>query len=156
MASVGYNIVTGSAVSASAATIKSMLGVKAHANSGLQVKSFEISFDGVTGTAVPVLVELCMATFATSAPGTNSTTVIPVQSYGRSLAAGFTAAKSWTTEPTVLSTIKEFLVAPDKGLFAYQFPLGQEPDCALGEGFVIRVNAPAAVNARISMSVERV
>lgn len=156
MSTPGYTIATGGAVALSAATAKSILGAKAHANSGLQVKGFEVSFDGVTGSAVPVLVELCYSTFATNSPGTNSTSVTPVQAYGRALAAGFTAGKTWTAEPTVLTVLKEFLVAPDKGLFAYQFPLGQEPDCALAEGFVLRVTAPAIVNVRASMALERI
>jgi hypothetical protein len=156
MAAVGYTAVTGGAVALAAATAKSVLGVKAHANSGLQIKGFEIAFDGITSSAVPVLVEIGYCTFGANSPGTNSTSVTPAQAYGRALTAGFTAGKTWTTEPTTITVLKEFLVAPDKGLFAYQFPLGQEPDTALGEGFVIRVTAPAIVNCRASLTVERI
>ena len=156
MAACGYSIVTGGAVGLTAATAKSILGVKAHANSGIQVKSLEVAFDGVTASAVPVLIELCYATFATNSPGTASTSVTPAQNYGRVLTAGFTAGKTWTTEPTVLTVLKELLLPADKGVLAYQFPLGQEPDSALAEGFVIRCTAPAAVNVRASMVVERI
>lgn len=156
MASVGYSIITGGAVALTAATAKTILGVKAHANSGAQLKSFEVAYDGVTSSAVPVLVELCYATFATNAPGTASTSVTPAQVYGRVLTAGFTAGKTWTTEPTALTVLKEWLMAPDKGLVMYQFPLGQEPDTALGEGLVLRCTAPAGVNVRASMNVERI
>lgn len=158
MASAGYTVITGGAVALSAATAKTVLGVKAHANSGLQLKSFEVAFDGVTASAVPVLVELAYCTFATNSPGTNSTSVTPLQQYGRALTAGFTAGKTWTAgnEPTTISVLKEFLVAPDKGLVMYQFPLGMEPDTALAEGLVLRINAPAAVNVRASMLVERI
>ena len=156
MAAVGYTIVTGGAVALTAATAKSILGVKAHANSGVQVKGMEVAFDGVTASAVPVLVELCYSTWATNAPGTASTSVTPAQQYGRVLTVGFTAGKTWTTEPTTLTVIKEWLMAPDKGLVMYQFPLGQEPDSALGEGLVIRCTAPAAVNVRASMLLERI
>ena len=156
MAACGYSIVTGGAVALTAATAKSILGVKAHANSGVQVKSLEVAFDGVTASAVPVLIELCYATFATNSPGTASTSVTPAQNYGRVLTAGFTAGKTWTTEPTVLTVLKELLLPADKGVLAYQFPLGQEPDSALAEGFVIRCTAPAAVNVRGTLSVERI
>lgn len=158
MAAVGYTVITEGAVALSAATAKSILGVKAHANSGLQVKGFMVAFDGVTASAVPVLVELCYCTFATNSPGTNSTNIAESQLYGRVLAAGFTGGKTWTggNEPTVVTPLKEFLLAPDKGVIAYQFPLGQEPDCALAEGFVIRCTAPAAVNVRATMDVERI
>ena len=156
MSAVGYSVTTEGAVALAAATAKTIIGAKAHANSGLQVKGFVVAFDGVTASAVPVLVELCYATFATNPPGTSSTSVTARQTYGRALTAGFTAAKGWTVEPTVLTVIKEFLLAPDKGVIAYQYPLGQEPDCALAEGFVIRCTAPAVVNVRSTLDVERV
>ena len=155
MSAVGYSVTTEGAVAVTTAA-ESVLGVKAHANSGLQVKGFMVAFDGVTASAVPVLVELCYSTWATNSPGTNSTSVTARQTYGRVLTAGFTGAKNWTAEPTVLTAFKEFLLAPDKGVIAYQFPLGQEPDCALAEGFVIRITAPAAVNLRATLDVERV
>ena len=156
MSAVGYSCTTEGAVALSAATAKTVIGAKAHANSGLQLKGFEIAFDGVTASAVPVLVELCYCTWATNSPGTASTSTTPRQKHGRALTAGFTSGKAWTTEPTALTVLKEFLLAPDKGLFAYQFPLGQEPDSALAEGFAIRVTAPAVVNTRAGMDLERV
>jgi len=156
MASIGYSSQTEGAVALTAATGKTVIGVKAHTNSGLQLKSIEVAFDGVTGSAVPVLIEVLHCTWATNGPGTNSTSTTPKQAYGRVLTAGYTSAKNWTVEPTVLTVIKEFLLTPNAGLVAYQWPLGQEPDCALAEGFAIRCNAPAAVNVRATMSVERV
>ena len=155
MSAVGYSVTTEGAVAVTTAA-ESVLGVKAHANSGLQVKGFMVAFDGVTASAVPVLVELCYSTWATNSSGTNSTSVTARQTYGRVLTAGFTGAKNWTAEPTTLTAFKEFLLAPDKGVIAYQFPLGQEPDCALAEGFVIRCTAPAVVNVRSTLDVERV
>lgn len=156
MSAVGYSCTTEGAVALSAATAKTVIGAKAHANSGIQLKEFMVAFDGVTASAVPVLVELCYATFATNSPGTSSTATTVRQKYGRSLTAGLTAGKNWTAEPTVLTAFKEFLLAPDKGVIAYQFPLGQEPDTALGEGIVIRCTAPAAVNVRATLDVERI
>lgn len=156
MSAVGYSATTEGAVALSAATAKTIAGVKAHANSGLQVKSFGVSFDGVAASEVPVLVELCHATFATNAPGSNSTSTTPRQNYGRALTAGFTSGKNWSAEPTVLTVIKELLLSPNGGVLEYQFPLGQEPDCALGEGFAIRCTAPATVNVRGTIVVERI
>lgn len=156
MSTPGYSIVTGGAVALAGATAKTILGAKAHANSGLQCTGFEVAFDGVTASAVPVLVELCYCTFGANPPGTNSTSVTPAQMYGRVLTAGFTGAKTWTAEPTTITVLKEWLMAPDKGLIAYQFPLGQEPDTALGEGLALRLTAPAAVNVRGTMNVQRI
>lgn len=156
MAAVGYSCTTEGAVALTGGAAKTILGVKAHANSGVQCKGFMVAFDGVTSSAVPVLVEFCYCTFGANSPGTNSTNIGENQVYGRVLTAGFTGGKNWTTEPTTITVLKEFLLAPDKGVIAYQFPLGQEPDTALGEGLVIRCNAPANVNVRASMDVERI
>jgi hypothetical protein len=156
MSAVGYSCFTEGSVALAAATAKTIIGAKAHANSGLQLKGFKIGFDGVTASAVVVLVEVMYATWATNSPGTASTSTTPRQKYGRLLTAGFTAGKTWTTEPTALTLIDAFPLAPDKGLFAYQFPLGQEPDSALAEGFCIRCTAPATVNAYGQLDLERV
>jgi hypothetical protein len=155
MAKAGWSIVTGGAVALSAATAKTILGARAHANSALDLQRLRVSFDGVTASAVPVLVELCAATFATNAPGTASTSVTPVLSYGRSTTVGWTAAKTWTTEPTVLTVVEEFLLTPNGGTVMYDFPLGQTPDTPLNEGLVLRCTAPATVNVRASMLFER-
>ena len=156
MSACGYGFTTGAAVALVSATAKCVMGVKAHANSGIQVVNFEIGFDGVTASAVPVVVELCYATFATNSPGTASTSATIQQQYGRVLTAGFTAAYAWTTEPTVLTVLKKWPQPADKGLVMYQFVLGKEPDSALAEGYVVRCTAPAAVNAHGGMLVERI
>lgn len=158
MAAVGYSIITEAAVALVAATAKNILGAKAHANSGLQAKGFSVAFDGVTASAVPVLVEFCYCTFATNPPGSNSTNLTESQTYGRVLAAGFTGAYDWTSgnQPTTVTPLKSWLLTPNGGMFSYQWPLGQEPDCALAEGFTIRCTAPAGVNARATMDLERI
>lgn len=155
MAKAGWSIVTGGAVALSAATAKTILGAKSHANSCLDLQRLRIGFDGVTASAVPVLVELVAATFATNAPGTNSTSVTPALLYGRSTTVGWTAAKTWTTEPTVLTVVDEVLLTPNGGLVVYDFSLGQTVDTPLGEGLAIRCTAPATVNVRASMVFER-
>lgn len=150
-----YKNTTGAAVALAAATAKTCLGIKAHANSGLLLKKVRYGFDGVSASAVPVLIELCYTTWATNAPGTNSTSITPVQANGRVLTAGFTAGKTWTAEPTVLTVIEDELLTPNGGVLWYDFPLGDEYDCALGEGFALRFTAPAVVNVRAVMGVNR-
>jgi hypothetical protein len=150
-----YSAVTGGAVALSAATAKTILGVKAHANSGLLLKKVKIGFDGVTATAVPVLVEVGYCTWATNGPGTNSSSVTPLQKNGRVLTVGFTAAKTWTTEPTAITVLDEILLPAFMGAALYDIPLGDEYDCALAEGFVIRCTAPATVNVRATLDVSR-
>jgi hypothetical protein len=152
-----YTGVTGGAVALSAATAKTIIGFKAHANSGLLLRKYKVAFDGVTASAVPVLVEICYCTYATNGPGTNSTSITPLQEGGRVLTVGATAAKAWTngSGPTVETVLNEFLLTPNGGVVFYDYPLGDESDSALAEGFTIRCTAPATVNVRASMSVSR-
>lgn len=150
-----YDMTTGGAVALSAATAKTCIGAKAHANSGLILTSFWVGFDGVTASAVPVLVEAVYCTFGANPPGTNSTSITPIQRSGRVLTVGFTAGKTWSTEPTTITVLREFLLTPNGGVVLYDFPLGTEPDTALGEGLALRLTAPATVNVRCAMSVSR-
>jgi hypothetical protein len=158
MAKSGYSCTTEGAVALSAATAKSIIGVKSGAttaNHGVDLKKFRVSFDGVTASAVPVLIEVCSATFGANAPGTNSTSTTVRQDYGRLAGTGFTTARNWTAEPTTLAVIEEFLLTPNAGTIFYDWPLGDSPDSPLGEGFVIRCTAPATVNVRSTLWFER-
>ena len=155
MAKAGYKASTEGAVALTGGAAKSILGVTAPAQFGLDLKKLRIGFDGVTASAVPALIELCYATFATNAPGTNSTSATVRQLYGRAITAGFTAAKNWTTEPTVLTVVDEWLLTPCGGLVVLDIPLGDTPDTDVSNGFVLRVNAPANVNARATFWFER-
>lgn len=155
MARAGYTAVTGADVALVAATPKSVLGVQSGSAFGLDLKKIRVGFDGVSASAEPVLVELCYATFATNGPGTNSTSVTPVQVYGRAITHGVTAARNWTSEPTVLTVLDEWLLTPNGGLAVYDIPLGDTPDSAPSEGFVVRCTAPASVNVRAGLWWER-
>ena len=155
MAKTGYSAHTAAAVALTAATRKTVLGLKGHANFGVDLTGFNVDFDGVTASALPVLVEVCYCTWATNSPGTNSTTITPLQEYGRVTAFGVTAAKTWTAEPTVLTVLRAFQLDPNKGLFSYDFPLGQTPDSAVAEGFALVFTAPAGVNVFAGMRFER-
>jgi hypothetical protein len=122
----------------------------------VNLKNWAVSFDGATAAAAPVLVEIMYATFATNPPGTASTSTTVDQRYGRVGASGMTSAKNWTTEPTVLTGFTELMVDPYKGAVIYDWPLGEEPDTDFSHGYVMRCNAPAAVNVRASFRFERV
>ena len=152
---VGYSTSTEGAVALSAGVAKSILGVKGNAAFVVDLLGFRIGFDGVTASAVPVLIELCYATFATNSPGTNSTSTTVDTLYGRQVASGFTAAKNWTVEPTVLTPIDEWLLTPNGGLVIKDLPRDRTPDSAFSEGFVFRLNAPANVNVRGTVFIER-
>src|SRR6266496_4328001 len=106
MAKAGYDAQTEANVALVATTAKTILGVNAPAQFGVDLRGFEISFDGVTNTDKPVLVEICQCTFATNPPGTASTANTIQQIYGRTIVAGFTGAYNWTAEPTVITAVK--------------------------------------------------
>lgn len=157
MAKAGYTTGTGATATALvAATAKTCLCLIAPAQFGIDLKKFKVSFDGVTASAVPVLVELMTSTLATnSTPGTNNTAGTVTQIYGRSITAGFTSFYSSTTEPTVLTQVDHWWQDPNKSLVIYDYPLGDTPDTAVSNGIVIRCTAPAAVNVRCEMYCER-
>lgn len=155
MATVGYSAVTQAASALSAATARSVIGVVAPAQFGCSLQGWQVAFDGVTASAVPVLIEVCRSTFATNGPGTNSTSATVQQDRGRAITAGFTAGYSWTTEPTVLTVIESFLMTPNAGAIVYDYPLEREPDCDVSNGFVLRLTAPATVNARATLKFGR-
>lgn len=150
-----YICSTEGAVALAAATAKTVIGVKAHANSGLLLKAVRFGFDGISAAGVPVLIEACYATWATNSPGTNSTSTTPRQVNGRVLTAGFTSGKTWTSEPTSLTVLDDGLLTPNGGVIWYDFPLSTEWESALAEGFCLRMTAPAAVNVRSTVKVSR-
>ena len=158
MAKAGYSVTTGATAIASGTAAKSILGVLAPAQFGVDLKKWRIGFDGVTASAVPIVVELMYSTFATnSTPGTNNTnrTSNIIQTYGRSITTGFSAMSAWTAEPTVLTPIDSFSLTPAGGLVFYDFPLGDTPDSAVSQGFLIRVTAGATVGVFSTMWFER-
>lgn len=136
--SSGYKVHTeGEVALAAAGTAKSILGIAGNANFGIALKEIWVDFDGVTSSNNTVRLSVARCTFATA--GT-STAVTVKQSYGRHAATGFTGSKAYTAEPTVIETVaeEEFRLDPNKGLFRYPWPLGDEPDSALGEGWLLR------------------
>ena len=152
MAKAGYTAATGAAVALAAATAKTVLSVVATSTFGVDLQKVRLSFDGVTASAVPVLVELCYSTFATAGTTTVGTVT---QVYGRTVTAGFTTGYNYTAEPTVLTVIESFLVTPAGGTVLYDWPLGTTPDTAVNNGFCLRLTAPAIVNVRATLQFER-
>jgi hypothetical protein len=153
MSKAGYSASTGAAVALAAATAKTVLNVIAPASFGVDLTKIRLAFDGVSATAVPVLVELCYSTQA--ANGTGSTSATVNQIYGRTILAGFTAFYGYATEPTALTVIDSYLVSPYSGTVIYDYPLGTTPDTAVSNGLCLRLTAPAAVNVRATMYFER-
>lgn len=154
-----YTCSTEGAVALASNAAKTIVGAKAHANSGLLLVGFWAGIDGTDHTKTPVTVEIMYSTWATNSPGTNSTSTTARQVNGRVLTAGFTAGKSWSTEPTTLTLLMpEFYLSAAESTIVYDFPLGTEADSALGEGFVMRVTTvtgSGTPNIRAGFKVSR-
>ena len=152
-----YGVNTGgSAIALTAATAKTLMYINSAAANQPSWVEFSVSFDGVTASAIPAVVEVVYGTKATnSTPGTASTSFTPVQVRGwPTQASAQTAANACTSEPTVLVSIKQWLVSPNGGLLLVQFPLGREVTGVASGAAIsgiqtgVRVTAPAIVNTR--------
>jgi hypothetical protein len=145
----------GSAVGLTAATAKTIAYLLSGSNNQPAMTEACISFDGVTASAIPALVELCLGTAATnSTPGTGSTTFTPLQLRGwPAQTSAHTAANACSSEPTVLTSLKQFLITPYGGVLFVQAAMGREPTglvtaSTMGKMMAWRCNAPATVNVR--------
>lgn len=150
--SAGYTLTSGtSAVALAAATAKTILGVVAAANVGVRLTELGVSFNGVTSTAIPVLVELCDSTGATA--GTPGATPTPKQVRGLARTAQCTGGNAYSAEPTVLTVLKQWLVHPQTGM-RHQLPLGREIEHVGAGALFIRCTAPAVVDVRADLEFE--
>ena len=154
--SAGYVVKTGTTVTALvAATAKTIVNLISGAADSPLVTEMSAGFDGVTASAVPVLVELGYSTQAGA--GTPGTSPTPTLIRGRGT-AGSSSGVDYSVEPTALTPFKHWLVTPNGGLLVIQSPLGREaqPDLSGGtnKGIFLRCNAPANVNTRGYMEFE--
>lgn len=140
---------------ATSSTAKSVAGIKTPANQAVRVTGFDIGFDGTNAASGPALVEVCQATFATNAPGTNSTSVTPVAlDSGRPETIQSTAAKSWSAEPTVLTVQEAFFIPVYMGSGIIFYPLSKPLVCKGGGGMVIRITQQSGVTANASGTIK--
>lgn len=150
MAKAGYTAITTAAVALVAATAKSVLSVIAPAQFGVDLTKFRIGFDGVTASAVPVLVEVVQ--FTTDGTGTGGTVN---QVYGTTITPGFTTKYNYSAEPTTATIVDHWTLTPNAGTVFYDWPLGTSPNTAVSQLYTLRCTAPAAVNVQATMWFER-
>jgi hypothetical protein len=152
-----YVVSTGTAaIALTAAAAKTVMYINAAAANQPSIVEFSISFDGVTATNTPALIEFVFGTKASnSTPGTGSTTFTPLQLRGwPAQASANAAANNCSSEPTVLTAVKQWLLTPNGGLLVIQMPLGREITAVAsgtavsGNQVGIRVTAPQIVNTR--------
>lgn len=149
--SARYTVESNGDIALTAATAKTILNYICASNAIARIVELSVSFDGTSGTATPVLVELCKSTQGAAGTSTSHTMA---QSGGPTRTVQGTAARNYTAEPTTLTTIKRWRVHPQTGL-VIQFPLGREPEqVASANAYAIRCTAAANVNAQGYLEVE--
>ena len=100
-----------------------------------KIVAFDVSFDGTSATATPILIELVKTTAASSggAAGTNN-----VVSADTSRTSQFTSRTNDTTDGTSPTVLSGWLVHPQTGL-SYQWPLGREPNVPVSAFWEFRI-----------------
>lgn len=151
-----FAVKTGTTATAlSSATAKTLVNIISATNDAPLITELGVSFDGVTASATPVLVELCYST--QGAAGTPGASPTPTLLRGKGAAAS-TAGIDYSAEPTTITPFKHWLVTPNGGLLVIQFPLGREAQADQSGGtnkaICLRCTAPAAVNARAYIEFE--
>ena len=149
MARLMFALGTEGEVALVAATAKTVLQVVAPANQRVLVKNFHISFDGVSATAEPVVVQLRRQTTA----GTMSAATPRKKDDDIATAIQSTGLKNATVEPTDGDILKEIEVHPQAG-YESEKELMQEWIIGGGDRIAIKATAPAAVNCVASMECE--
>jgi hypothetical protein len=150
MAKSGYSASTGATV-ATGTALKTVLTVIAPAQFGVDLGKVHFGFNGVTASAIPVLIELW--SFTTDGTGTAGSVL---QTYGRTITAGFTTKYNYTVEPTGLTgPFDGWFLTPNAGTALYDLPLGTTYDCAVSNGFALRTTSAATVGCRATMHFER-
>jgi hypothetical protein len=136
---------------------KTTLMAIAPAGHGLVVVEMSVSFNGVTSSAVPALVELVRSTQA----GAGTSGVAPTITQVRGRTTGATAptgGSNYTVEPTALVNMRRWYVPQFMGLLLVQFPLGREPESDASGGTTkaigVRINVSADVTGLVNMEVE--
>jgi len=138
-----------SAVALSASTTKTIVQVVASSSKPVRIVEIGVSFDGTSGSATPVAVDLLRQTTA----GTSSSLTFVYENPQTETAIA-TALKTFTAEPTAGDILRSWYVTPAGGLFVMQFPLGREPVVGVSGRIGIRCNAPATVNTTAYITFE--
>lgn len=135
----GSSATNSTAVALVAATAKTVLSVLGTSADTISLKRVRVSFNSVTATDAPALVEVGITTTL----GTVSS-FTPVQIVGSTVASSASAGYNASAEPTYNRIFESAYVPVNNGLFEFYFPLGDEPGCDPSQGFGIRVTAPQA------------
>lgn len=136
---------------AATSTLTTDLGVQTPAQQAVSLDEVDVGFDGTNSANGPGIIDIGSCTFATNPPGTNSTSVTPAKSdSGRPETIQSTAGKTWSTQPTVITIWKSFLVPTYMGSALAPLPLMKPAVAKGGNGLVLSSTLPSAVTANLT------
>lgn len=139
---------TAAEVALVAATAKTVAQLAAPANQSVAVHGLSVTFDGVSNTAEPVLIELLRQTTAGTSTARN-----PLKTKDTSTALQTTGGVNFTAEPTAGDVLRVFHVHPQAGA-VIPLPLEREIVIAGGGRLGVRMTAPANVNTVVTIDGE--
>lgn len=150
----GYTVETAGDVALVAATVKTVLAVIPAAGAPLRIVAWSGSFDGISTTGTPIVVELMKSTQASAGTSTAQT---PQQIRGALRTVQAAGARAYTVEPTVLTTLQRWRIHPQAGI-PYLYPLGREIEAfdlaATTKALVLRVTSAQTQNFQGFLEVE--
>lgn len=126
-----------------AATAKSILQLVTPATTRAKITGFSVSFNSVTSSDAPAVVDLLRQTTAGTG-GTAATMAALDPDAPAALASGLYDIDS--AEPTAGNVLWSGYVTPVGGLFVYNFADGEEPVLDVSNRVGIRVTSPEAVD----------
>jgi hypothetical protein len=149
------NTVPAATVACTATTAKTVVGLNPASNICCNLLEALTSFDGATSSNAPAVCELNTITFATNAPGTNSSAVTPAKyDTGRGETVQALAGKTWTAEPTVHTQFGPFDLGQFNGIYQWILPFSTPLVIIGGKGVGIRITSPNNVNSTSRLSFE--
>lgn len=138
-----YSLNSG-AVSLSAATVKTVLQLVTPSTTRAKVTGFSVSFNSVTSSDAPAVVDLLRQTTAGTG-GSAATMAAMDPDAPAALCSGLYDISS--AEPSSGNVLWTGYVTPVGGLFVYNFADGEEPVLDISNRVGIRINSPSAVSA---------
>lgn len=128
-------------VALAAGVAKTVIACLGSSSDTIGLVRVQVSFDSISGSAVPALVEIGI----TTSLGT-VTSMAPSQWKGATVGTSVTAGYNATVEPAYNRILDSAYVPVLMGYLDKWFALGSEPQADPSQGFAVRVTAPAAVN----------
>jgi len=148
MARQNFAQTTSAAVALVAATEKTVLQINNATNILLAITGADITFDGTSNSAVPVVVKLIKVSTAGTGSARN-----PLKVKDTSTTLQATGTENHSAEGTNANIMRIFHVHPQAGV-TYPIPMRDEIELASAERIALKCTAPAGVNCLATLHGE--